>query len=325
MLCHKRSLSTEKANKTVINSFIRMTIQKEIMKNLITLFVLGTLFQACQSAKKEQAADDKVPVKKELSLTKKWETDTLLNTVESALYDAKRNVIYASCINGVPPTKKDGDGFIAKVSPEDGSIIDRNWISGIDAPKGMGLYGEWLYVTNINELIRYNVESGEMDMRFTVDGAVFLNDVAVDENGVVYFSDTRTNKIHKLEGNEISTWVEDENMGNPNGLFHDGERIMMATFGSGTFNTIDFAEQKVQSVVDSIPGGDGVVKVGMDYIVSNWNGEIYYVGSNWEKTKILDTIEAGDNAADIDFIPESNTLLVPTFFGNRIVAYKLNN
>lgn len=260
-----------------------------------------------------------------VSLEQKWATDTSsLMTPESVLYDATNDILYVSCINGVPPSEKDGDGYIAKVNPADGSIIDASWVAGLDAPKGMGIYNGTLYVTNIDELVAIDLATGEISERYPVADAQFLNDITVDDEGNVYFSDSNTNKIHKLsQSGEIDTWIDDDSMGGPNGLFHDGEKMMMATFGSGRFYAIDYTEEQVQPVVDSIPGGDGVVKVGVDFLVSNWNGEVYYVTSNWEKEKILDTKEMGANAADIEFIAKDQLLLVPTFFGNQVVAYTL--
>lgn len=196
-------------------------------------------------------------------------------------------------------------------------------MTGLDAPKGMGLYDNTLYVANIDEIWAIDISSGEVIAKTVVEGAQFLNDIAIDPQGNVYISDSNTNKIHLLNNEGLSTWTESDNLGGPNGLFVDGERIMLATFGVGNFNTINMSDKKVTPVVDSIPGGDGVVKVGVDFLVSNWNGEVYYITADWNKTKILDTKEMGANAADIAFISESMTLLVPTFFGNQVVAYKL--
>lgn len=127
--------------------------------------------------------------------------------------------------------------------------------------------------------------------------------------------------VHKFANGEVTLWAETQ--GNPNGLFYDGEKMMMATIGAGNFNEINVNSQQTTMVVDSIPSGDGVVKVGMDFLVSNWNGEVYYVTADYDKKKILDTKSIGENSADIEFISSENMLLVPTFFGNKVVAYKL--
>lgn len=291
------------------------------MKNLIhlTVFVLISMI-ACTS-KKSEKTEESPSEEIQVSLEKVWETDTVLSTPESSLYDKKNNVVYVSCIAGVPPDARDNDGFIAKISPQDGSIIELQWVTGLDAPKGLGLYDSTLYVTDIDEVVAISTMDGSISGRYPVDSARFLNDITVDTEGNVYFSDSGAGKVYKLSNGEVSLWADVS--GGPNGLYYDGEKMMVATFGSGDFNEIDLITQEVKPVVDSIPGGDGVVKVGEDFLVSNWNGEVYYITSDYTKKKILDTKDAGANAADISFIADSNLLLVPTFFGNQIVAYKL--
>lgn len=287
----------------------------------ITYLALTALAVACSQPKpvQEEAVEAKTP-----TLNKVWESDTTVLTPESVLFDKGNNVLYVSCINGVPPSEKDGDGYIAKLNPADGSIIVANWVSGLDAPKGMGLVGNSLYVANIDEVWVIDITSGEVSSKIAVEGAQFLNDITVDGEGNVYVSDSNTNKIHKItSAGEVSTWIESAQLGGPNGLLHDGDRMLLATFGMGNFNTISYADNSITAVVDSIPGGDGVVKVGVDFLVSNWNGEVYYVTSDWTKTKLLDTKDAGVNAADMEFDEANMTLFVPTFFGNQVVAYKL--
>ncbi len=76
-------------------------------------------------------------------------------------------------------------------------------------------------------------------------------------------------------------------------------------------------------VNDVVTGGDGLVIIDEDtFITSRWQGEIYLVQDGVE-TKILDTQEAKSNTADIDFIPDGNIVLVPTFMKNKVVAYEL--
>ncbi|MEP0712750.1 MAG: ATP-binding protein, partial [Algoriphagus sp.] len=60
-----------------------------------------------------------------------------------------------------------------------------------------------------------------------------------------------------------------------------------------------------------------------NYVASRWAGEIYFVSGDGE-TLLLDTKSEESNTADIGFIPEDNIVLVPTFFKNKVVAYKLD-
>ncbi|MDZ7606331.1 MAG: hypothetical protein U5K79_12260 [Cyclobacteriaceae bacterium] len=60
-----------------------------------------------------------------------------------------------------------------------------------------------------------------------------------------------------------------------------------------------------------------------NYLVSDWNGEVFYIDNSGNKTSLLNTKAQKKNTADIWFISEEQLLLVPTFFDNRVVAYKL--
>lgn len=298
------------------------------MKQLAQLTIFSLIFVlACTPEKsgKDSAETTEEPPEITVTLEEVWSTDTVaLKTPESVLYDTANNVLYISCINGVPPSEIDRDGYIAKVNPADGAIIEERWVTGLSAPKGMGLYEGKLYVSDIDQLVVIDIESGTIVDTYAVSEAEFLNDITVDPNGVVYISDSNKNRIYRLEDEKITIWKDDATLGGPNGLFHDGEKMMVAAFGSGTFYEIDYNTLEVTSVADSIPGGDGVVKAGADYIVSNWNGEVYYVTADYRKKKILDTKDLGSNAADIELMPEENLLLVPTFFGNSVVAYRIS-
>ena len=85
------------------------------------------------------------------SLVKLWETDTLLKTPESVLYSAKEKFLYVSNIDGAAAAK-DGKGSVGKVGL-DGKIIMVDWVAGLNAPKGMGLYKNKLYVADLTEVV----------------------------------------------------------------------------------------------------------------------------------------------------------------------------
>lgn len=294
--------------------------------NKLSIFSIGVAaltMMGCQSGNKttEEAVVDENP-QTTVKLVKKWETDTTLTTPESVYYDVTNGVLYVACIGAVPPDAKDGDGFIAKVGL-DGQIVETKWVAGLDAPKGMGMVNNKLYVTDIDEVIEIDAGTGQVSNTFAVEGAQFLNDITVDAAGNVYISDNRVNKIFVLANGTVAQWAEGEALGGPNGLLAEEDRLMLASFGDGKFSAVNLANKDVQMVTDSIPGGDGVVKMGEDYLVSNWNGEVYYVTSDGEKTKILDTKDQGANAADIELMADQDLLLVPTFFGNQVVAYEV--
>lgn len=289
-----------------------------------TIFITSIVLMAvaCQPTKNKQENSEE-PIEATVpTLTKVWETDTLLLTSESVIYDAFRDVLYVSNINAVPPTAKDNDGFISIVST-DGEIINQQWVTEISAPKGMGIFDSSLFVTNIDEIVEIDIPSGVIISRYPIEGAAFLNDISVSSENEVFISDTGTNTIHVLQNGTVKTWLSDTTLVGPNGLLHQGSHIMTASFFGDEFSRIDINTQMKEVITDSIPGGDGIVAYGEHYLVSNWNGEVHFVDNLGNRTLLLDTKAEGLNAADICYLPERSLLLIPTFFGNTVAAYEV--
>ena len=151
-----------------------------------------------------------------------------------------------------------------------------------------------------------------------------LNDIASDNEGNIYFSDTDKNKIHKYSGGEVTEWLT-EDLNGPNGLLFDNARLLVASQGGNDFATFDLATKKRTLLTEGVGRGDGIAFTGIPgyYIVTDWDGEIFMINPDNTKVSLLRTKEAGSNTADIEFIKEMNLLLVPPFFSNCIVAYKL--
>lgn len=286
------------------------------MKQLLALAVVVTVIAACQSTKETTTEEFKAP-----TLTMKWESDTLLTTCESVLYDKANDVLYVADIAGKPDSA-DGVGFISKLGL-DGKIIDAQWVKGLNAPKGMGISNGKLYVADINNLVEIDIATGAVSKSYPVEGAQFLNDVTVDGSGKVYVSDSNTGVVSVLENGAIATHLTGVN--GVNGLLADGDTFLVASFSEGTLNTVDASKQVVLKA-DSVENADGIEAVGDGgYLVSSWNGKVTYVGADGQTKVILDTTPGGVSAADIEYIAEKKLLLIPTFFKNKVVAYELAN
>jgi sugar lactone lactonase YvrE len=295
-------------------------------KNLFLITLAVAALVACQGPKQsaeEQTSADTVatePAGPPVTLTQRWETDTVLTTCESVLYDKDRDVLYVSNINGVPDAK-DGNGFISKVSL-DGKVAEVKWAKGMDAPKGMGIANGKLYVTDITRIHEIDVTTGKITKTYKVEGAAFLNDITVDASGKVYASDTGAGFIAVIENGKVSKWLE--NLDGPNGLLAEGQNMLTVFWNGKTLNTIDVASKQVVLKSDSIENPDGIEALGDgSYLVSSWNGMVHLVGSDNSTMSLLDTRADSVSAADIEYIQEKNLLLVPTFFKNKIVAYEV--
>lgn len=295
----------------------------------ITIIALTTILLAvaCKADKTQSASSDSeasTPAAAPttgITLEQAWATDTTLQTSESVLWDPDNGVYLVSCIGNVPPSAEDGDGYIAIIDQR-GKVVKDKWAIGLDAPKGMGMYDGKLFVTDINELVIIDRSTGATLERLPVEGAQFLNDVAIGPTGEVLFSDSNTNTIHQYSDGSVSTYVQDTALGGPNGLYIDDETITVSGFGDGSVTTIDRASKQL-SKHGTVTGGDGVEPWSGGMIISNWNGEVYFADANWNLQKALDTKSDKMNAADVEVNQEKGLLLVPTFFDNRVVAYNI--
>jgi sugar lactone lactonase YvrE len=279
----------------------------------------GSLFLSCLFANVTFAQNSNSG---KATLTKKWETEAVLNVPESVLYDQKKNILYVSNIAG-KPGEKDGVGFISKVSLL-GKVENLEWVKGLDAPKGMGVYNDKLYVADLAKVLIINTANGAILKTIEVKGSSFLNDVTVDSKGVVYVSDSDTKQIYRIQGDKAELWMEDKNLKKPNGLLAMGTDLAMLDMdAAGAFYKISTKDKKKTTIAEGISSGDGIVMVGKDeYLVSNWNGEVTYVNGKGEKQVLLDTKDQKVNAADIEYIASQKLLLIPTFFDNKVVAYE---
>jgi sugar lactone lactonase YvrE len=251
------------------------------------------------------------------TLTKQWTATDGLKTPESVLYDAGSNSIFVSNING-QASEKDGNGFIS-ILGIDGKMKNLNWVTGLNAPKGLAIYNGNLYVADIDELVVINIKDARITDKIKLENAKFLNDVTASENGTVYVTDMRDNKIYVLENGKLTLWLEDQLISNPNGLWAENGKLYI---GTGQILQADIKTKEIQVLVNDCGGIDGLEKLkDGNFIYSNWKGLIF-ITKGVKSIQLLDTVDK-QNTADIDFVPGKNMVLVPTFLANSVDAYLL--
>jgi DNA-binding beta-propeller fold protein YncE len=195
-------------------------------------------------------------------VNKLWETPANLKNPESVAYAPKQDVLFISNVNG-KPDQKDQNGFISKVSPSNGSITDLNWVTGLDAPKGISISndGSKLYVSDITNLVEIDIANGKVIKRFNAPGSSFLNDVVSDNKGNIYVSDTSTNTIYKLDVNHgnstssLESWLQSPKLNGPNGLHIDNNKnkLIVVSLGpltkpGGGMEVIDLKNKTITSL-----------------------------------------------------------------------------
>lgn len=249
---------------------------------------------------------------------KVWETTVELKTPESVLFDEDQNVMYVSNING-DPAQKSGKGFISILNA-DGSAKNLHWVQNLNAPKGMAISKGKLYVSAIDQLVEIDLKSGKITNKFDAPNAVFLNDVAASDDGLIFVSDTRTAKIHVLKDGKLNEWMSGKPLETPNGLFVENGKLYI---GDQSIFEADIKTKNIKQIISDAGGVDGLEKNKEgEFVFSNWPGRVF-IHRNGKTIKLLDTTEQEIKTADLDYSFKLNQILIPTFFDNRIVAYRI--
>jgi sugar lactone lactonase YvrE len=225
-------------------------------------------------------------------------TQSGFRTPESARYDAQRDVWFISNINGAP-SDKDNNGFITRLSG-DRTVMDTMFIASgengvtLNAPKGLAIIGDTLWVADIDAVRGFDVSTGAPVA--TVDlarlGAVFLNDIAVGPDGSLYITDTGIrvratgtthpgpDRVFRVSGRTPVEVLRFPGAVGPDGIAYDAER--------GRFIIVAYASNAVYqwtvdaTTADSIAAGPGAfdgVEVLADgrSLISSWTDSTVHV------------------------------------------------
>jgi hypothetical protein len=315
------------------------------MKRVI-LAVSSLAFVACaKSADKPAdtaAATSAAPVE---TAMKMGETGGM-KVPESVKYDADMDVYFVSNING-NPSEKDGNGFIVVVRADSTSVtrilVESGKPSGggkaitLDAPKGLAITGDTLWVADITTVHAINKRTGAMVADVPIAGSTFLNDVAVGPDGAIYVTDTGIkfdakgnithpgiNRIFRITGRKVSTVAEGDSLNNPNGLTWDSgnDRWLLAAFGGKDVQTLIPGTKYPKKLVSGPGQYDGIEKLADGRIlVSSWADSAVHMIKNGVMTRYVTNVSA---PADIGIDTKRNILAIPRFNDGKVEYYMIH-
>jgi sugar lactone lactonase YvrE len=245
---------------------------------------------------------------------------------ESAPWDGATGSFYVSNIGpgAIAPMGREPDGYLSKISGE-GRLVAAKWVTGLRSPKGIHRRGNDLLVADVGQVVVVDVAGARIRRMIDLDrlGAQFPNDVAVDDRtGDAYVSDTTRNAIYRIPAGEAEAelWLESEALEGPNGLFLDGDRLLVASSGKdpdpGRILAVDVATKRVTPLAGMARLGrlDGIEKLGPDWIVTG-NGTVWRVTPDGKASELAGI----PNAADLGLRPGDRIAAVPTLSDNTVV------
>ena len=268
------------------------------------------------------------------TLVQAWTSPATLAQPESVTYDSKRGVLYVTSVNGDAATKN-GKGYITQMSL-DGKIIKLQWISGLNAPKGVSVSGDKLYTADIDELVEVDVAKAAVLKRHKATGAVMLNDVTITPIGSVFVSDMGGNAIFRLINGQVEQWLKDTKLEVPNGVYMIPGKLFVASWGvitdpktyatkvPGHIKMIDLGTKQISSLMGGKPLGnlDGICSDGNNnfFVTDHMKGQVLWVEHSGKVTTLVTLPNTG--TADLTYVPDKKLIVVPLMYKNQVVAYQ---
>ena len=251
-----------------------------------------------------------------------------LKTPESFIADPSTGNYFISNINGGGPGGKDDDGFITKLD-KDGKVINLAFVDGknkditLNAPKGLDIIGNVIYVSDIDFVRGFDKETGKLlyDLDFKAFNPSSLNDLTHDSQGNLYVSDWIGNFIFTIEtrnNHKVSMVAKGNTLGGPNGLnIHPKtNKLINVTWETGKVQEIDssgsikiLVEDKRFKTLDGIDFDNN----GNMFVSSFTGGEVYKITPDLKVDVFLKGLTS---PADINIDKKNNLLLIPSFEGN---------
>lgn len=268
--------------------------------------------------------------------------DVGFKTPECVLYDAEEDVYLVSNINGAP-TETNDTGFISKVAP-DGKVLELKWIDGasadvtLNAPKGMAIAGDKLYVADITFVRVFDRKTGKPLGKIGAAGATFLNGVAAAPDGTIYVSDsgmkagkdgfepTGSDAILRIGTRGTAEPVlKDKSLNGPNGVVADANGVWVVTFsGKELYRVAISGNEGKKEQVQELPSGglDGLVALpDGSLLVSSWESSTVYRGKpGGTFTPVAKDVKS---PAAIGYDTKRSALLIPLFQEDAVVIQAL--
>ena len=260
----------------------------------------------------------------------------LYDAPDQAVWDSSSRSWYVSNLGGGISLDRDGYGWIVKLD-ETGAVVDPRWVENLDAPSGMIVAGNLLYVVDRDGLYEIDIATAKIKHLYKVAEPVFLNDVALGPDGELYMSDFSAQRIYRIDPNtkNVEIFIESEDLDTPDGLFVDGNKLIVASWGPindpATFGTsrpgavlsVDLKTKKIKPYLKKgqwVGNLEGIAKVGDDYYITDWMaGRLLRVGK-----KGFEVVLSGlKNPTDPNYAEELGVLAIPEHGTNRVLFINL--
>jgi sugar lactone lactonase YvrE len=264
-----------------------------------------------------------------------------MKTPESVRFDAAQDLWFVSNING-NPSQKDGNGFIVRLTADGAAMDSTPFIESgktgvtLNAPKGMAIVGDTLWVADIDVVRAFNSHTGAPIAEISIQGASFLNDVVAGPDGAIYITDTgvkfdeKGNMTHpgpdrlvQIIGRQFKAVASFDKPVGPNGVAYDAasQRFLINAFASPTFYAWKVGQAAPDSIGVGAGAGDGLEMLADGRaLYTSWADSSLSVFTNGISSTLLKGLPS---PADIGYDPKRHRVAVPLFNDGKVVFIAL--
>ncbi len=256
--------------------------------------------------------------------------DVGFQTPASVLYDEALDIYYVSNVDG-GLLDRDGNGFISRLRPN-GNLIGLRWIEGgkagveLNAPKGMAILGDTLFVADIDCIRIFNRRSGDPMGSVCPEGASDLHDLAVQRRGPLYATD-RSGVLFAVEGDgTYSEVLRGEGLGEPTGIVASTRGVFVAGYQNRSISQL-WPEELKAFVRGRNWKLDGLVFTEDGSLAfSNWaDSTILFIQASkgGSRGNIFTLVRDVPTPGDIGYDSKRDRLLVPVEEQNKVLFVDL--
>jgi len=252
---------------------------------------------------------------------KLWEVDSVYKAPESVAYDSVSGFLYVSnYTSAVKPGEAYGKHFISKSNPE-GKIINAEWIGNLTTPTGICIFKDMLYIVERFGVVKYDLKADKVADKFFIPQNG-INDITVAPDTSIYVSVADKDIIYRIKNGKAEEWLNSKEISRPNGVLYDEGKLIVGVNGDSRLKAVNISDKRVTDIAQLGPGIiDGIQKCGKGWLVSHFEGNLYFISPTGEVKELLNTRDKKINIADFQYIPGKNLIIIPDLWQNKLICY----
>lgn len=253
---------------------------------------------------------------------------------ENILIINENKVFIADIGKTLKSTDRDSDGVIYQCSITNLNTKNKlNKTFKLNAPKGMMVSGNILFIADVDRIVLANLETGlKTDEIVFEDTTVSLNDIFMLDDNTLLVSVTNKHELFavNLSSKEIIT-LSNSSVEGANGICRNEKKIYVCGFSSknkkkGSVYEYDLETNQVNSVIKELGHLDGIKLYNNKLLVSDWGAD-YNHGKIWEidlatKTSKI-TFEDERLKSPSGFDLQGDIIIIPCLDSGDVLVYKL--